>query len=255
MPSITLPHASFSGVVDPDEVAENLHFPRATPDTFEVINGRLTETNLASSTITQGLVRKGHLSNGWQGGTTLNMDLFPSLFSGIEDLDALTTAATFNREARVVVGCSWFNPGSSQVYSFIRLHWNVGFIHDYGQDATPTDAERDDYYARARLFVDGQPVNAVTRDIREALHTLHNTATAWGEWDTGIPDTRWWSGSLTIDTRLIASTQWSSNGTNPLAPGWHSADIRVAAVSKRPTDFHAMQVRVRARRMGYVRLK
>jgi len=84
-----------AGIADADKVAENLYAPKATPDTFDVLNGWLDQFNLASGEkLDATRIRRGAYSRPHAVGATANTDLFSDSFGGsldnalVGDIDA-----------------------------------------------------------------------------------------------------------------------------------------------------------------------
>ena len=244
-----------------DQVSELVYYPKETPNSLGVINGQLDHTNI-NSTVARENIRKGHLSYGKQVSSSANHDIYAFVFRGIQSLEDLENDAKFNAEAIPVLGVNFLvqprvKEGLIRYPSYVRLHWNIGIISNGSERGSPTylpgtgDADRADFFARWRLFIDGQPVNAVTRDIHDARYTLASEYSGGDPpFDANYPDTRWWSGAYIVQN---------------LQEGWHSASIRYAAVSRGIDQIgddgqggatveeqqFKFQGRVRARRMGY----
>lgn len=257
MPDINLSsHAFFpwsdGDTPDADDANTLLYNPAATPDSLEVLNGRLTRANLASAALPldRELIRPGHLTFGGQVGMTANADYPGFLFGGVEDSAALLDDDIFDSEALPVVGVRFYIPEGGAKY--VRLHWGLGFLHDGGYDGAYLPANLDDFHARARLFLDGQAARQVTRDIREAQVVLrHDGSTVFGGHQPTGMDSRWWTGSLVVD----AATASTLGAPGFLNAGWHTATLRVATQVAAPSSTHNKQLRVRARRMGYTVVK
>lgn len=242
-----------------DQVSELAYYARATPDTLEVINGRLDEANLDSTAtpLEKDLVRDGHLSYGTLVSSSMNQDVFAFLFQGIKDTTDLNDDDIFDAEAVPVLGTTFYvQPGTK----YVCLSWNIGVVSngssnlDDGtggvtdvawQSQSPTQQ-----FARWRLFVDDAAVRSMTRDIRDAIRLTHvdSDTPFYGRPHAEYPDTRWWAGSYIIEDPSV---------------GWHTASIRYAAVwrglaaaaAANTYARHLFQGRVRARRMGYVARK
>jgi hypothetical protein len=242
-----------------DQVSELVYYPKETPNSLGVINGQLDHTNI-NSTVARENIRKGHLSYGKQVSSSANHDIYAFVFRGIQTQADLEDDAKFNAEAIPVLGVNFLvqpvvKEGLTREPSYVRLHWNIGVVSNGSARGSgtyfpdPADFDRADFFARWRLFIDGQPVNAVTRDIHDARYTLASEYTSPGTppYHTNYPDTRWWSGSYIVEN---------------LREGWHSASIRYAAISRGidavsedgttvEEQQFKFQGRVRARRMGY----
>lgn len=238
-----------------DQVSELVYYPKETPNSLGVINGQLDHTNI-NSTVARENIRKGHLSYGKQVSSSANHDIYPFVFRSIQSVEDLQNDAKFNAEAIPVLGVNFLvqpadKEGATRYPSYVRLHWHIGIISNgSGRDSIrqPTQSDRGDFFARWRLFIDGQPVNAVTRDIHDARYLLGSTDEP--AFQANYPDTRWWSGAYIAED---------------LQEGWHSASIRYAAVSRGIDKIgddgeggttveeqqFKFQGRVRARRMGY----
>lgn len=233
------------------QVSEMAYYPRATPDTFEVINGRLSETNMgpAFKPIPRDLIRQGHLVDGRQVASSANKDVYAFQFPSVNQVGAaagyadggLVDDEVFNRAAVPVLAQDFYVPPGQKM---VRMHWHLGIIHQGShRAAASTVSARGDYFGRWRLFVDDQPVPAVTRDVRDSLRVLisdkGNASPVYGAFTDEAPDTRWWTGAYIIEDPT---------------EGWHSVSIRFAAVFRDgSTNIDAnFQGRVRARRMGYV---
>jgi len=238
-----------------DQVSELVYYPKETPNSLGVINGQLDHTNI-NSTVARENIRKGHLSYGKQVSSSANHDIYAFVFRGIQTQADLEDDAKFNAEAIPVLGVNFLvQPNIKEEIlrepSYVRLHWHIGIISNGSGRETNgqmTSVDRAAFFARWRLFIDGQPVNAVTRDIHDARYTLSSENEP--SFAINLPDTRWWSGAYIAEN---------------LQEGWHSASIRYAAVSRgidRMGDDgeggstveeqqFKFQGRVRARRMGY----
>ena len=238
-----------------DQVSELVYYPKEIPNSLGVINGQLDHTNI-NSTVARENIRKGHLSYGKQVSSSANHDIYAFVFRGIQSVDDLQNDAKFNAEAIPVLGVNFLvqpadKEGFTRYPSYVRLHWHIGIISNGSgrqSNGLITSPNRGDFFARWRLFIDGQPVNAVTRDIHDARYTLSSEDEP--AFSANYPDTRWWSGAYIAED---------------LQEGWHSASIRYAAVSRGIDKIgddgeggttveeqqFKFQGRVRARRMGY----
>lgn len=238
-----------------DQVSELVYYPKETPNSLGVINGQLDHTNI-NSTVARENIRKGHLSYGKQVSSSANHDIYAFVFRGIQSVADLENDAKFNAEAIPVLGVNFLvqpsvKVGFTRLPSYVRLHWHIGIISNGSGRETngqQTSVDRTAFFARWRLFIDGQPVNAVTRDIHDARYTLSSVEEP--AFNDNLPDTRWWSGAYIAEN---------------LQEGWHSASIRYAAVSRGIDQIgddgeggttveeqqFKFQGRVRARRMGY----
>lgn len=259
MPDISLSGLAFYPFADGDQptgdqVSEVAFYARATPDTLEVVNGRLTEANrgAALDPIPAELIRQGHLVDGKQVSASMNHDVYGFLFPAIKQVSSsgyvdagLVDDDYFDEAAIPVLGQEFYvHPGTK----YVRVHWNIGIIHQGSVRAVAGTwaSDRGDYFARWRLFVDDTAIRQVTRDIRDSLFILtsdkDNASPVFGGGTDARPDSRWWTGSYIIE--------------NPSA-GWHSASIRYAAVFA--DGYNSVnanyQGRVRARRMGYTARK
>lgn len=245
MPDITLAgHAFFpfptGGVPTADQVSELAYFPRAVPDTLEVINGRLTLANLASATtpLPKETIRRGgsvgHMSDGGLVSASMNQDVFPFLFPNIQDVAALEDDDTFDTTAVPILGQSFYVPAGRK---YVRIKWNIGILHN-GSTRTTGGGTVTDYFGRMRLFVDGSAIRPVTREVRDSIAIcVNDNSSVFGGNTDDDPDTRYWAGAYIIQ--------------NP-SEGWHTVDIRWAAVWRaNNVATHNHQARVRARRMSY----
>lgn len=239
-------------VPEAEDVNTLVYSPAVTPNSLEVINGRLTRANFDNTVfpLDRELVRKGHLSYGRHVGSTANLDVPAFLFGGLSGGTQLKNDDLFDVEALPVLAVRFYIPEGGATY--VRLYWELGFLHDVGYDGLIVDADLDLFYARARLFLDGQACRPITRDVRGARTILRNNGTTIiGGVANGHPDTRWWTGSLILDS--TSATALGVGGF--LQEGWHTAEIRLGAQVREPTALHNNQVRVRARRMGYTVVK
>jgi hypothetical protein len=260
MPDINLSSLAFYPFTDGtaptgDQVSEVLHYPRATPGNFAVLNGRLTRSNLDSTArpLDKELIRKGHLSFGSQRGATLNTDILLGLYPGVQSKSDLLDDDIFDVEALPVLATQFYNPDEA---SYVRLHWRIGFYHDDDRAAAGQDpGTADDFRARVRLFINGRPIRPVTRDIKAARKTgfTPSVGSSWGR--STFPNGRWWTGNIMIDGFFTVSQGLGGGGVSPLLRGWHTASLRVAAVYEGATATRNKLIRVRARIMGYTVVK
>lgn len=227
MPDITPPNTFVTGTsLDAEPVAENTYEPNSTPNNMEVINGRLTETNLvAPATVTRDMVRRGAFFTGKTDGATSNLDYFEDLFEGDWDPDVL------NSIDDIAIGV----PGASQTYyvpydcAGVYFSWHIGTIC---QAKTPTLGLNNEGKVRAMLFIDGVPIDPVSRQLKKSTRTLVPRAGATATIDSynsfgWAPDHRWWSGHFVIH-KDSATSFFTAGVPRPYTKGWHTVEIRVA---------------------------
>lgn len=228
MPDITFPNAwpADGAVADADEIMDNLWRQADTPDSIEVMNGRLSDANRATWDVSRQMVRRGHFSEGRMVGATANIDFFSGWFPGFSGVDAdMVTVPGGSVELDLK-----FNA------RMIMLFWHVELVVDVG--ATTASAGVDSTGDTVvKLFLDGDGQPTIRRIIRDGLFSMAYDPAAPGVYLNEFiqPDSRFWSGCVMVAGNFKSSF---------LTKGRHTASIRLA------TDGDA--VRVKTRRMGYV---
>lgn len=259
MPDIVFPNTFVAGtVLDPADVQGNTYKPESTPQTLEVINGRLDQANLgAAETIGRNEVRRRANATALTRGHTANLDFYDDLFQGDYVANNYDDAIAMGQ---VVVGTTFYIPYDCEA---VYLSWHVGLIIDAGyvySDRVPGISEGDsdgdgvpdtaglsqlateEGNTLLTLHIDGHDVQQVSRrlwsghdtmlgttfytvgDVLKSLPTGAHPEEQWN--DPLVPDHRWWSGHCVID---------QTNGTDFIPPGttqfhtkgWHTLDIRV----------------------------
>lgn len=209
MPTITLPYGTGGSpgpftdgsTSDAEKVAENLYAPNTTPDSYDVINGQLTEPNRDSWDITTQHIQPGALGGGGSVGSTTSLDFFGTRSEGSpfgewnnsgNDRDALYrtipgAARTFYLD---------YSPGLAIV------RWRM-FISNSG---VQTSGSRD--WTLVKLFVNGATIGGQIRTFPPGDNSSSRDGTAWD---------RTWSGF-----------HWLGASTSRLSAGWNTVSLRIA---------------------------
>ena len=267
MPDITLPNTfTDASPADAELASENTYLPKATSDNLEVINGRLTNPNRDGWSLGREDVRRGHFSQSGQVAATANQDYFDDNVT-LSDFPSPTyDVGDLEEQALAIPGCSvsFFVPWTMTA---VLLNWHLSLITDAGRliKYSPTAATYAIGSTRLQLFVDGFPVRAIQRRMRDG-----NTTMAYDPiGDPGVynndysrPDTRAWSGSFLYDSSL-GSTIIPPGNTNLINRGWHTASIRIVFPKFEETGdplpavpgVGVKQARVKTRRMGYTLIR
>jgi hypothetical protein len=262
MPDITFPKTFTTGdLLESVKIQSNIYRPESTPQTLEVINGRLDQDNLAAATdVGPEVVRRGTNATAITRGHTANIDFYDDMFQGDYVADTYSEAIP---KGQVVVGTTFYVPYRCQA---IYLSWHVSLIIDaglvYSLTAGPAASEGNsvpyedvDATGLAQLSVepgntllvlhiDGHPIKPMSRRIKHGHTTMLGTtyydttvpaeiksmptgAVAKDQFNDPLqPDHRWWSGHCVID-RENDTVFLPSGAPHYYSKGWHTLDIRV----------------------------
>jgi hypothetical protein len=250
MPLIPSPTPLVDGAVASSEaVDEVLYRPLATPDNFEVINGRLDSTNATGVTVSNSKVQSGAFTLAEQVGATGRNDYFYQLFEGVTlpqigsgpvaaaaDLDNTSGASVgnylFTNSDYVIIPAAakhFYLPRTSNVLLF----WHVETEAENLPYAAPPKVATTDPLAQndslsLKLFLDGQPVSNERRQLKATRNLLYGIPASAAQQN---PYRRKWSGHCIVQ----------------LAAGWHNAGIGIA--------HQVYHVRTTTKRFGYVALR
>lgn len=250
MPNINLPRVFSSGqIADGTQVAENFYAPNTTPDSLEIINGQLDNTNRETSpawslgkemiqphTVNGGSAYAGPLSCGGSAGSTMPLDFFgaPSEELGTDSApypSAGFVCADWEQGSNDTANLYRAIPGAAlEIYlpytpTLFVAHWQV-FVSHTG-DSTPGSLD----YTILKLFVDDSPVTNQKRTIYPAGTS---TGGASGLVRYGKEADRTWAG------------HYYDDGT-AMQAGWHRLSLRIA------TDTSI--ARVHCRGINYIHFK
>ena len=250
MPLIPSPSPLVDGTAASSEaVDEVLYRPLATPNNFEVINGRLDSANAPGVNVSNSHVQAGAFTSGEQVGATGRNDYFYNIFEGIvlpqfggavitnvADLDNLSGAT--KEFYQFTDSDHLFIPGAAKSFYLPRtcnvlLFWHVeteAINPGPGQGSAPTtDSAAQNDSLSLKLFLDGQPVANERRQMKCS---------------TPLPSSLVFisSGELKYYRR-----KWSGHCIVQLTAGWHNAGIGIA--------HQVYHVRTTTKRFGYVALR
>lgn len=247
MPDITIPNTFVDGsAADAEQAMENAYLPKILPDNLEVINGRLTNPNRDGWSIDSSDVRQGHFSQAGQVAATANQDYFDDFLT----INLTGTIGDIQYQSMAIPGCStsFYIPWD---ITAVSLNWHLSVITDAARTAVSASITGNTYLI---LFVDGYPVNALTRRVLDGNQTMVYDPASPGTYNVKYvkPDTRHWSGSFLYDSSVSGIIP----GGKPsyLSRGWHTASIRIAFPAK-TTLAGIQQVRVKTRRMSYTLIR
>ena len=257
MPNINIPNTPLvdGATADADSIMADVYSPHISPNSLEVINGKLTNANRNGWTITRDDVRGGHFSQSNTVAATANQDYFDDFLT----LTNTGTVGRFEEQSMAIPGCSisFFVPWT---VSAVSLSWHLSVITDCAKTA-PIYAPGTNFSNEGKtwlmLFIDGYPVTTIRRFLFDGNQTMayspSNPDTFYNHYT--VPDTRDWSGSFIYDYNTSGILPGGAPRLN--TKGWHTASIRVAFP---PVDevggvtipgSGVNQVRVKTRRMGY----
>lgn len=211
-------------------------------DYFTVINGDLNGDNfVALPDIDYKNIQHNAFSGGGQVAGTAHLDFF-SGGSGTPKGSGFFRGASLTSEDRYLPV-----PGASiQFYlpyeAYVLITWTVTWTNDNNDD---------DKSSNMCFFIDGETVGG--QDALNTAFARRVRRTMFGGSNADEGGSNWKSVSARTLQDRYKSRTWSGHyftpGSDPLAPGWHTASIRVCA------NGSVKQTRVRARSMKYVYFK
>tara|TARA_R110002110_G_scaffold29784_3_gene105784 strand:+ start:1184 stop:1948 length:765 start_codon:yes stop_codon:yes gene_type:complete len=253
MPLIPSPSPLVDGTAASSEaVDEVLYRPLATPNNFEVINGRLDSANAPGVDVSNSHVQAGAFTSGEQVGATGRNDYFYNVFEGIAlpqvggavitkaaDLDNLSGAT--KEFYRLTDSDYLLIPGAAKSFYLsktcnVLLFWYVETeAINNPHNASPAE----DYLAQndslsLKLFLDGQSVANERRQLKCTKWLFANAS------PSALTEIS--SAELKYYRR-----KWSGHCIVQLTAGWHNAGIGIA--------HQVYHVRTTTKRFGYVALR
>lgn len=211
MPDIVLPYGPSPGtpfadghISDGPKVAENLYAPNTTPDSYDVLNGQLSEPNRDNWSISREHIQPGALAGGGSVGSTLSLDYFGTKSEG-SPFGEWGTSKDRAALYRVIPGAARtfyleYSPG------LVMVRWRMFVANSGDQLSTSRDS------TKVKLFVNDAVVSEQTRTLPPG--SLGDTASGPREgsgWD------RSWSGF-----------HWLAASTARLSAGWNTVSLRIA---------------------------
>lgn len=262
MPDITPPEVFVPGdVAEAARVSRNLYRSGSTPDTFEVINGRLSEENLDTVDIERRMVRARSFITALTRGATANTDFYEEFYRGDWDINALFdlpligTVGAFSRSLVI--------PGTGLTYTVdwedcqgVYLAWHIGLVVDAGyildagvlKDKDGNNVAGVEADNLVTLHIDDFPVAPLSRKFKHGDQSMVFPETPGDPLrnDSVQVDARWWSGHMILD-RVNSTTYVPPGNVQPWVKGHHTADLRLA--SKNP------HIRFKTRRMTAIPIR